>query len=66
MIQLTSGRSMTLHLADFLKTNLAKFAVIYVIKGQRAGFLRDKLQNHTSEGKGKEKKRQRGGRKEEN
>ena len=33
---------------------------------QKAGFfVRDQLQNHTNEGKGKEKKKERGGRKEE-
>jgi len=41
------------HLTDFLKTNLTKVAVK---KGQKTGFFApDKLENHTSEGKGEEK-----------
>ena len=44
------------YLADFLNTNLAKFAAIWLKKGQKARFLAsDKLHNHTSEGNGREK-----------
>ena len=53
------------YLADFLKTNLTKFAGIWVKKRQKAGFLTDKLQNHSNEGKGKEKKKEQGEGKEE-
>ena len=51
-----------IHLADFLKTNLTNFAAIWVKKGQKAAsfyFGPEKLQNHTGEGKGKEKKKER-------
>lgn len=45
-----------LYLADFLKVNLANFAVIWVEKGQKAGFVDPgKLKNHTNQGKGKKK-----------
>ena len=50
-----------MYLTDVLKTNLTKFAVIFVKKRQKAGFVKpDKLQNHSNEGKGKEKKKERG------
>ena len=43
-----------------------KFAAIWVNEAEEAGgFLPDNLENHTSDGKGKEKKKERGGRKEE-
>ena len=49
------------YLTDVLKTNLTKFAVIFVKKRQKTGFVKpDKLQNHSNEGKGKEKKKERG------
>ena len=56
--------NINLYLADFLKTNLAKFAVIWAKKRQKAcfspgapGFLKpEKLQNHSNAGKGKEEK----------
>ena len=51
-----------IYLADFLKTNLMKFAAIRAKKGQKAVsfyFAPEKLQNHTGEGKGKEKKKER-------
>ena len=55
-----------LYLADFLKTNLAKFAAIRVKKDQKTP---DKLENnHTSEAERKgeiQKKAKLGGRKEE-
>ena len=47
-------------------SNLTKFAVILSEKASKGRFfVRDQLQNHTNEGKGKEKKKERGGRKEE-
>ena len=48
-----------LYIADFLKSNLTKFAVIWVKRRQKAGFLSptEKLQNHSNEGKGKGEKR---------
>ena len=52
-----------IYVTYFLKTNLTKFAVIWVSKGR---FLNPKkLQNYRNEGKGKEKKKQRGEGKEE-
>ena len=52
--------------ADFLKTNVMKFAVFGMTRRQKVGFFKsDKLQIHSNEGKGKEKKKERGGRKEE-
>ena len=55
-----------MYLTDFLKTNLTKFAVIWVKRRQKAGFLApDKLKTHTNEGKEQEKKKEQGGRKEE-
>ena len=43
-----------------------KFAVIGMTRRQKVGFFKsDKLQIHSNEGKGKEKKKERGGRKEE-
>ena len=44
-----------------------KFAVIGMTRRQKVGFFlkSDKLQIHSNEGKGKEKKKERGGRKEE-
>ena len=51
-----------IYLADVLKTKLTKFAAIWVKKGQKAAsfyFASEKLQNHTGEGKGKEKKKER-------
>ena len=55
------------HLTDFLKTNLTKLAVYYMSERSSKGrFLKpDKLQNHSNEGKGKEKKKERGEGKEE-
>ena len=53
------GRILWQRLADFLKTNLAKSAVIWVRSRQKAGFLK-KLQNHSNEGKGKKKATERG------
>ena len=53
-----------LYLANFLKTNLTEFAVIWVKKGQKAGFVAlKKLENHTNQRKGKEKKKKQGERK---
>ena len=53
-------------LAHFLKTNLWKYADISVKRRQKAEAFWDRqLQNHTNEGKGKQKKKERGGRKEE-
>lgn len=50
------------YLADFLNTNLAKFAAIWLKKGQKARFLAsDKLHNHTSKGNGREKLKEPGG-----
>ena len=55
--------SRDVHLADFLKTNLTKFAVILSEKASKGRFfVRDQFQNHTNEGKGKEEKKERGGR----
>ena len=55
-----------IYLADFLKTNLAKFAVIWVKKGSKGTFLKPKkFQNHSNEAKGKEDKEERGEGKEE-
>ena len=50
---------MKICLADFLKTNLTKFAVIRVKRRQKADFLSptEKLQNQSNEGKEKEEKR---------
>ena len=51
-----------MYLADFLKANLTKFAATWVKKGHKAAsfyFAPEKLQNHTGEGKGKEKKKER-------
>ena len=46
--------------ADFLKTNLTKYTVIWVKRRQKAGFFKpDKVQNHSEEGKEKEKKKER-------
>ena len=55
------------HLTDFLKTNLTKLAVYYMGERSSKGrFLQpDKLQNHSNEVKGKEKKKERGEGKEE-
>ena len=54
-----------LYLADVLKTNLTKFAVILSEKASKCAFLKaEKLQNHSNKGKGK-KKKERGERKEE-
>ena len=50
-----------IYLADFLKTNLTKFAAIRVKKCQKVAsfyFAPEKLQNYTGEGKGKEKKKE--------
>ena len=50
-----------LFLADFLKMDLMEFAVIWLKKGQKAGFVvLEKLENHTNQGKGKEKKKKQG------
>ena len=55
-----------IYLADFLKTNLTKFAVIWVKKGSKGTFLKPKkFQNHSNEAKGKEEKKDRGEGKEE-
>ena len=55
-----------LYLADVLKTNLTKFAVILSEKASKCTFLKaEKLQNHSNKGKGKEKKKERGEGKEE-
>ena len=36
-----------------MKTNLTRFPIIWVKKGQKAGFFSpDQLENHTSQGKG--------------
>ena len=57
---------MYVRVGDFLKTNRTKSAAIRLKSLQKAGFFNpDKLQNHTNEGKGKEKKKEPGGRKEE-
>ena len=55
------------YLADFLKTNLTKFGVIWVKRRRKAGFLGEISSKITltKERKGKEKKKERGGRKEE-
>ena len=55
------------HLTDFLKTSLRKLAVNCMSKRASKGrFLKpDKLQNHSNEVKGKEKKKERGEGKEE-
>ena len=47
--------SRVVYLTDFLKTNLTKFAVIWVKRRQKACFLSptEKLQNHSNEGKRK-------------
>ena len=56
---------MYVRVGDFLKTNRTKSAAIRLKSLQKAGFFNpDKLQNHTNEGKGKEKKKEPGGRKE--
>ena len=45
----------------FFKTNLTKCAVIWVKKRQKGRFRKpEKLQNHSNEGKRKEKKKERG------
>ena len=55
-----------LYLADVLKTNLTKFVVILSEKASKGTFLKpEKLQNHSNKGKGTEKKKQQGERKEE-
>ena len=55
-----------IYIADFLKTNLTKFAVIWVKKGSKGTFLKPKkFQNHSNEAKGKEEKEERGEGKEE-
>ena len=51
-----------IYLADFLKTNLTKFAVIWVKKGSKGTFLKPKkFQNHSNEAKGKEEKKKSNG-----
>ena len=46
-----------IYLTDFLNTNLTKFAVIWVESVKK--FVKpEKLQNHSNEGKGKEKKKE--------
>ena len=56
----------TVYLADFSKTSLTKFAVIFSEKVSKGRFLNpEKLQNHSNEGKGKEKRKERGEGKEE-
>ena len=58
--------NLNVYQADFLKTNLTKFSVIWVERGQNGMFLKpEKLQNHGNKGKGKEKKKERGEGKEE-
>ena len=48
------------YLTDVLKTKLTKFGVIFVKRRQKEGFVKpDKLQNHSNEGKEKEKKKER-------
>ena len=55
-----------LYLADVLKTNLTKFVVILSEKASKGTFLKpEKLQNHSNKGKGTEKKKEQGERKEE-
>ena len=55
-----------LYLADVLKTNLTKFVVILSEKESKGTFLKpEKLQNHSNKGKGTEKKKEQGERKEE-
>ena len=55
-----------IYLADFLKTNLTKLAVIWMKKGSKGTFLKPKkFQNHSNEAKGKEEKKERGEGKEE-
>ena len=50
--------SRDVHLADFLKTNLTKFAVILSEKASKGRFfVRDQLQNHTNEGKEKDRRK---------
>ena len=53
------------YLADFLKTNLGKFAAMHLSeKGPKGRFFApDKLDNHTIEGKGKNKQIERAKRK---
>ena len=47
-----------IYLADVLKTNLTKFAVIWVKKGSKGTFLKPKkFQNRSNEAKGKEEKK---------
>ena len=49
------------YLTDFWKTNLTKFAVIWLKTGvkRQVSYARERLQNHSNEGKGKEKKKER-------
>ena len=55
-----------LYLADVLKTNLTKFVAILSEKASKGTFLKpEKLQNHSNKGKGTEKKKEQGERKEE-
>ena len=58
---------MYVRVGDFLKTNRTKSACSHSIEKSSKGrfFNPDKLQNHTNEGKGKGKKKEPGGRKEE-
>ena len=50
------------YLTDFWKTTLTKFAVIWLKTGvkRQVSYARERLQNHSDEGKGKEKKKERG------
>ena len=58
------------HPTNFLKTNLTKLALAVNCMTERSSkgrFLKpDKLQNHSNEGKGKEKKKERGEEKKSN
>ena len=49
----------TICLADFLKTNVKEFALIFSEKGSKGRFLKpERLQNHSNGGKAKEKKKE--------
>ena len=66
MIMTYGFNFLQIYLADFLITNLTKFACHLSEKASKGRFLKhEKLQSHTNEGKGKEKKKERGEGKEE-
>ena len=60
------GKSGDIHLTNFLKTNVTKFAVIWVKGHQKVGFKHERLQNHSNKEKERARRRKGGEEKKSN